>query len=308
MQYDLLIIGGGPAATAGGVYAARKHLKTLIVTKEFGGQSTVSPLIHNWIGTPEIKGEDLTKALKKHIEEYIGEYLALVEGERIVSLSGTDGNFIATTEKGVSYEAKSVLLAVGASRRKLTAQGADTFDQKGLTYCATCDGPLFSGMDVAVIGGGNAGFESAQQLLAYVKSVTLLDTNESFKADAVTVENVLKHENMKAILNAETIEILGDTFVNGLTYKDRKTGELHSLPVQGIFVEIGVVPSTSMVEGFLELDPYKHIVVDPRTQKTSVLGVWAAGDCTDGLYCQNNIAAGDAIKALEDIYIHLKNH
>jgi alkyl hydroperoxide reductase subunit F len=305
MKYDLIIVGGGPAAAAGGVYAARKQLSTLVITKAFGGQSVVSPEIHNWIGTPSISGMDLAKALKTHLEEYKGEYVTIEEGLLVTKIEGTDGAFKVTTDKGNVFESKTVLVAVGAIRRKLNITGAKEYDQKGLTYCATCDGPLFSGMDVAVIGGGNAGFESASQLLAYAKSVTLLDKNNKHVADPITVEKVLAHENFKAISNVETLEVLGNTMVTGLRYLDKKTGEEQTIAVNGIFVEIGVIPATSMVEGLVDLTPSKHIITDPRTQQTSQKGVWAAGDCTDGLYCQNNIAAGDAVKAVEDIYIHL---
>lgn len=305
MKYDLVIVGGGPAAIAGGIYAARKQLTTLIVAKEFGGQSVVSPDIHNWIGTPSISGQDLAKALKNHLEQYRGPYLTIEEGSLVTSVSGSDGNFSITTNTGKTFESRTVLLASGATRRKLSVPGAAEYDQKGLTYCATCDGPLFSGMDVAVIGGGNAGFESASQLLAYTKSVTLLDTSDMFKADKITVDKVLAHEHMAAIQNAETLEILGDAMVTGLRYKDKKTGEEKILSVQGVFVEIGVVPNTVMVQDLVSLDAFGHVQVDPRTQQASCKGMWAAGDCTDCLYAQNNIAVGDAVKALEDIYIHL---
>ena len=309
MSYDLIIIGGGPAAVASGVYAARKQLKTLVVAKDFGGQSIVSPLIHNWIGTLEISGDQLAKNLQAHLEEYKGEYLDISEGKGIETVT-KDGaaTFTVTDEDGNTYESKAVLVASGANRRKLDVPGAEEFDQKGLTYCATCDGPLFSGMDVVVIGGGNGGFESAAQLLAYAKSVTLLDRGDAFRADAITVEKVLENKNMTAIHNAVTTSVQGDTMVTGLTYKDTTTDSEHTLDVTGVFVEIGMVPNTNMVEGLVETDDYKHIKVDPRTQRTSVKGVWAAGDCTDGLYSQNNIAVGDAIKALEDIYGYIHTY
>lgn len=305
MKFDLVIIGGGPAAVAGGVYAARKQLTTLVIAKDFGGQSIVSPDIHNWIGTPSISGEDLAKSLKNHLEQYKGKYLTIEEGSLVTNVSGEDGAFTVTTNTGKNFESKTVLVAAGANRRKLTVPGAEEFDQKGLTYCATCDGPLFSGMDVVVIGGGNAGFESASQLLAYAKSVTLLDNGPMFKADAITVEKVLANPHMQAFTNAETLEILGDKMVTGIRYRDTKTGDEKTLAVQGVFVEIGVNPNTAMVDGLVALDSFKHIQVDPRTQQSSVKGIWAAGDCTDCLYAQNNIAVGDAVKALEDIYIHL---
>lgn len=306
MNYEVIIVGGGPAAVGAGVYAARKQLNTLFLTKDFEGQSTVSPEIYNWIGTPSISGQELSDSLKRHLKEYEGEYLTIQSNTVVTNVEDKDGAFIVTTESGAVFETKTVLIATGAARRKLTVPGAKEYDQKGLTYCASCDGPLFSGMDVAVIGGGNAGFESASQLLAYAKSVTLLDNSETFNADPVTVEKVLKNEHMEAISNAETLEIIGENMVTGLRYKDLETGEEKTLDVRGVFVEIGSVPNTDMVEHLVERNTYKHIVVDPRTQKTSTLGIWAAGDCTDGLYAQNNIAVGDAIKALEDIYVHLK--
>ncbi|KKS30783.1 MAG: Alkyl hydroperoxide reductase [Parcubacteria group bacterium GW2011_GWC2_42_11] len=304
MKFDLVIIGGGPAAIAGGVYAARKRLKTLVIAKEFGGQSIVSSEIFNWIGTPSIRGEDLAKSLKNHLEQYKGEYITIEEGLLVTKVAGTQGDFAITTNTEKVFTCSMVLVASGATRRRLKVSGTMEYDQKGLTYCATCDGPLFSGMDVVVVGGGNAGFESASQLLAYAKSVTLLDNGDMFKAEPITIEKVLSRKNMKAILHAETTEILGDKMVTGIKYKDTKTGEEQVLPVQGIFIEIGVVPNTQMVEDLVALDAVKHIQVDPWTQQTSEKGVWAAGDCTNGLYAQNNIAVGDAVKALEDIYVH----
>ncbi len=303
---DLIIIGGGPAGVAAGVYAARKRLKSVIIAEEFGGQSIVSEGIENWIGTPVISGADLQKSLKKHLETYAGEIVEIREGARVEMLEKIPGGFRATTAKGGSYEAKAVLIASGASRRKLQVPGADTFENKGVTYCASCDGPLFSDMDVAVVGGGNAGLETAAQLLAYAKSVTLIHRHAELKGDAITIEKVLAHPNMKAICNSEPIEVLGEKFVTGLVVKERTTGEVTTLPVSGVFVEIGVMPSTSYAAGLVDLDPVGRIVTDPRNQHTSVEGIWAAGDCTDELYHQNNIAAGDAVKALEDIYLWVK--
>ena len=199
------------------------------------------------------------------------------------------------------------MIASGAGRRKLAIPGADTFEHKGVTYCASCDGPLFSGMDVAVIGGGNAGFETALQLLAYVKSVTLIHRHPEIKADPVTVKKAREHPNMQIILNAEPTEVKGEQFVTGLTYTDKATGEVKEIPVSGIFVETGVVPNTEFLQELVELDPVGHIVIkDHRRQTTSAEGIWAAGDATDQLYHQNNIAAGDGSKAIEDLYLWVK--
>lgn len=306
MTYELIIIGGGPAAVAAGVYAARKQLKTLLVAKEFGGQSVVSPGIQNWIGTIEISGEELARSLKAHVEAYAGTHVDIAEGEIATSVSGTTGAFVVRTESGTEHTAKTVLICTGAQRRKLTVPGAAEYDQKGLTYCATCDGPLFSDMDVVVIGGGNAGFESAAQLLAYVRSVTLLEHSSAFKADPVTVEKVTAHPHMRAYTNARLDAVTGEAMVTGVTYTDTASGEAHTLSVGGVFVEIGMVPNTSLVDGLVSRNEYQKIEVDPRNQRTSCKGVWAAGDCTDELYSQNNIAVGDAVKALEDIYSYLR--
>ncbi len=184
--------------------------------------------------------------------------------------------------------------------------GAAHFENKGVTYCASCDGPLFGGMDVAVIGGGNAGFETALQLLAYAKSVTLIHRHKEFKADPVTVEKACKYPNMRVIRHAEPTEVMGDGFVTGLKYREKDSGEIKELPVSGVFVEAGVMPNTGFAEGLLEFDDVKRIKTDARNQHTSVEGVWAAGDCTDELYHQNNIAAGDGVKAIEDIYLWIK--
>lgn len=307
---DLIIIGGGPAGVAAGVYAARKQLKTVVIAEEFGGQSTVSEGIENWIGTIKIPGIELGKQLKAHLDAYKGDIVEVMEGERVEKLEKVeqDGNsvFKATTKNGKEVSARAVLIASGAGRRKLSVPGADLFEHKGLTYCASCDGPLFSGADVVVIGGGNAGFESALQLLAYTNSVTLINRSAEFKADPITVEQVRSHPKMTTLTEVEPVEVKGDKFVTGLIIKDVKSGETRELPVTGIFVEIGVIPNTNYLEGVVALDAFKRVVTDARNQHTSVEGIWAAGDCTDELYHQNNIAAGDAVKALEDIYLWVK--
>jgi alkyl hydroperoxide reductase subunit F len=305
MDYELIIIGGGPAGAAAGVYAARKRLKTLLITKEFGGQSVVSEDIQNWIGTPHIPGMKLAQDLEAHVREYADDVLS-IENDKAVKVEKIEGGVSVATEGGKTVTARALLVATGSQRRKLQAKGAEEFEHKGLTYCASCDGPLFAGQDVVVIGGGNAGFETAAQLLAYVKSVTLIDYGESFKAEAITVQKVLEHENMTALNNIETLEIKGDGMVNAIVYKDRVTGEETEKAVGGVFIEIGQIPSTHFVEGIVDLTDYKQVKIDPRTQQTSVDDIWAAGDCTDVLYHQNNIAVGDAVRALEDIYVWLK--
>lgn len=307
-MYELAIIGGGPAGVAAGVYASRKQLKTLFITKEWGGQSTVSTDIQNWIGTPSISGNKLAADLRTHLETYAGEYVDIKTGTTADRIEKTDEGFLVHLASGESFATKTILVASGSQRRQLPAVNADIFEHKGLTYCASCDGPMFGGMDVAVIGGGNAAFETAAQLLAYAKTVTLLQRGDHYKADPVTVEKVLSHPNMTGVLHAAVKSVEGDKFVSGLTYTDTSTNETRTLSVNGIFVEIGMMPNTSYLADVVALDEYKRVVIDPRTQKTGTPGIWAAGDCTDVLYHQNNIAAGDAVRALEDIYVTLKAH
>jgi alkyl hydroperoxide reductase subunit F len=303
-MYDLIIIGGGPAGVSAGVYAARKKLKTLLIAPEFGGQSIVSEGIENWIGTVKISGNDLALNLKNHLLAYVGDSVMVKEGEAVSDIQKIEDGFSVKTETN-EYKTKTVLIATGSTRRKLEVPGAKEFDNKGLTYCASCDGPLFAGQDVAVVGGGNAAFETAAQLLAYCKSVTLLNRTDSFRADEVTVTKLKQNPNFKIITNAILKEIKGEGFVKGLVWEDANTKEEHELIVPGIFVEIGLIPTTYFVKNVLELNKIGQIPVDPRNQKTSVKGIWAAGDCTDGLYHQNNIASGDAVKALEDIYMEM---
>lgn len=306
-MFELIIIGGGPGGVAAGVYASRKQLKTLLITDVFGGQSVVSDGIENWIGEIKISGFDLAKKMENHLMAYTGEFVTVNKGERVESvIQNPDKTFTVKTNKG-EYQTQSVLVTTGSLRRKLEAPGADRLEYKGLTYCATCDGPLFAGQDVAVFGGGNSALEGVAQLLSYCKSVTLVHRREEFRADPVTLEAVKKDPKLNLILNAEVTEILGENFVSGFKYKDKVSGEIHEVPVTGIFVEIGALPATKFVTSIVDALPDGTIKIDPWNQRTSLEGVWAAGDCTNILYHQNNIAAGDAVRALEDIFLWIKH-
>jgi len=310
--YDLIIIGGGPAGAAAAVYASRKKLKTLFITKEWGGQSVVSEQIFNWIGTVSISGAELANNLKNHVLVNAGDSLEVKEDNIVNFISKAEGPefieekkdlFKIKTGDNKEFLTKTILVATGSGRRKLEVKNADRLEHKGLTYCASCDGPLFDDMDVAVVGGGNASFETAAQLLAYCKSVTLLHRRENFRADEITVEKVLKNPKMKAIKNVDILEIKGDKSVEGIVFKNKNTGKETELKVSGIFVEIGQIPNTDFVKDLVPLDQIGRIKINPLNQKTEVSGIWAAGDCTNVLYHQNNIAAGDAVRALEDVRI-----
>lgn len=312
--YDLIIIGGGPAGSAAAVYASRKKLKTAIIAESFGGQSIDSLDIQNWIGTISISGPELAEKLRSHVKAYASDVLDIKEGERVNAIAPTPEGiggptesvgqgFLVKTDTG-EYKTRAVLVTTGGSRRKLDVPGAKEFDGRGIVYCASCDAPLFADKDVVVIGGGNAAFEAAAQLTEYAKSITLL-VRTKFKADEVTMEKVLKNPKVKAIEGVIPTEVKGDKFVTAFVYENKDTGEKTEIPAEGIFVEIGNLPATGFVKDLVELDEFGKIKIDHKTQRTSLSGLWAAGDCTDGLFHQNNIAAGDAVKALEDIYIEL---
>lgn len=296
---DLVIIGGGPAGSAAAVYAARKKIKSTIITTDFGGQSIVSDDIQNWIGTPHISGIDLAKSLEAHVKEYQGDILNIIKDKVEEVIQNEDKTFTIKTVKNGNIISKAVLVTTGSKRRKLEAKGADEFEHKGVTYCASCDGPMYKGVPVAVVGAGNAAFESALQLAAYCPKVYIINRSDKYRADQITVDKAIKNENIQIINNAVVTEVFGEQFVKGLVYN-----ETEKLDVEGIFVEIGQIPNTDYIK-FIEKNSVGNIIVDPKTQRTSVKGVWAAGDCTDGLYHQNNIAVGDAVKALENIYVWL---
>jgi len=320
MTYDLAIIGGGPAGAAAAVYAARKRLRTVLITKDWLGQSNVSEKIENWIGEVGISGLELSKRLENHVKAYAADVVDVREGEscrnigakslelgarKINAKEKYEPIFEIKTDKN-SYEARAILIASGSHRRRLEIPGADTYEHKGLTYCATCDGPMYADQDVVVVGGGNAAFESAAQLLAYCKSVTIMNRSDRFKADPGTIEKVSSDPKAKVLTFAIPKEVRGSKFLESIIYTDGKTNKDIELKVSGAFIEIGSLPNTDFAKEVVKLDEFNRIPIDFKTQATETSGIWAAGDCTTGLYHQNNIAAGDAVKAIEDIYMHLR--
>lgn len=320
MSYDLLIIGGGPAAVSAGVYAARKKLKTLLITESFGGQSITSERVENWIGEASITGFELAKRLEAHLRAQ--ESVEVKMPERVTAVREipcADGppspgfskagkrpcDFLVETDKGGSYPAKTVIVTSGSRRRRLGVPGEDKFEGKGVAFCATCDAPVFAGKRVAVVGGGNAGLEAVVDLFPYASAIYLLHRGSALKGDPVTQEQVRTNPKVQIILNAETQEVMGDAFVTGLTYKEVNTGEMKKLDVDGVFIEIGAVPNSEIVKGLVDLNPFGEIVLDHRTSATSKPGIFAAGDVTDELYKQNNISAGDGITAALSAYAYL---
>lgn len=300
-MYDLLIIGGGPAGVAAAVYAARKKMKTAIIAETFGGQSLVSASVENWIGTPRVSGFELAEMFKAHLKAQEG--LDIKEGGRVKAIEEEGAGFRVTTERGAVFETKTILLATGSVRRKLGVPGERELEGKGVAYCSICDAPLFKGKEVAVVGGGNSGLEAVIDLLPYAKHVTLLHRNDSLKGDPATQEKALGDPSkVNVILSAEVSAITGDQWVTGIAYRDGAAGAEHQLRVEGVFVEIGLDPNSALVRGLVNVNERDEVTVDPMTQATSRAGVWAAGDVTDGKYRQNNISAGDAVKAVLHIY------
>jgi len=302
-MYDFLIVGGGPAGVAAGVYAARKKIKTILITEVWGGQSVVSAGIENWIGTKNVSGLDFAKMLENHVRAQ--EDIEIVMPDEVIKVEKSNDHFKIGTGNGNSYDTKTILIASGAHRKKLGVPGEKELDGRGVAYCSTCDAPIFSDKDVAVVGGGNAGLEAAIDLFPYAKSIKLLEYGDALKGDQVTQDKVRASSKVEIIFNAETLEISGDKFVEQLKYKDRKSGEEKTLTLQGVFVEIGSVPNSEMVKDLVDTNKYGEIIINSKNSRTSLVGIWAAGDVTDDPFKQNNISAGDAVKAALDAYNYL---
>src|SRR3989344_300262 len=310
--FDVVIIGGGPAGCAAAVYVARKELKTLLLTDYFGGQSIISGNIHNWIGEMEISGIDLAKKLEAQVRAYSKVVEVVLEkAVSVKNISTTNKNrfcdFEVRTGKDL-YIGKTVIVASGARRRKLGILGEDKLIGKGVAYCSTCDAPLFVGKKVVVVGGGNAGLEAAADLFPYASEVYLIHRGDALKGDPVEQEKIKNNPKLKEIiLNTEIAEIVGDSFVSGIKYKNSKTGEEQILPVEEVFVEIGSEPNSEIVKDLVDLDKWGQVIIDAKHATTSHPGIFAAGDVTDDPYKQNNISAGDAVKATLAAYAYLLN-
>ncbi len=305
-MYDLTIVGGGPAGVAAGVYAARKKMNSILVTDAFGGQSVVSADVQNWIGIKSVSGLDLAHQMEEHLRAQEG--IEVRDADRVTTLTKIPEGFHVTTERGEQWDTRTVLLTTGSGRRKLGVPGEKEFEGRGVAYCSTCDAPLFGGKRVAVVGGGNSGLESVLDLVPYAAAVYLVHHSVALKGDPVTREKVRAHPKVTVLLQAETKEIVGaGGMVTGLRYTDKTTGEERTLLVDGVFVEIGSIPSSEVVKGLVNLNERGQVIVDHQTQQSSAPGIWAAGDVTDGLYKQNNISMGEAITATLNIYDFLRS-
>ncbi len=301
--WDVAIIGAGPAGLAAGIYCARKMLKTVVVSRDVGGQAAWSWEVENYLGYQLISGAELVNRFYEHIRSFPVE---LREREDVTSLrGGGDGDgFEVVSEKG-AYPARAVIVASGKVPRLLGVPGEREFRGRGVVYCATCDAPLFGGKDVAVVGSGNAGLDAALQLSRIARRVYLIDTAAECTGDEVSRRKVGEAENVEMLLRTEVREIKGDRFVSSVSVEGMEGGGLRDISVSGVFIEIGSVPSTGFIEGKLELNERGEIVIDSNN-RTSMPGVFAAGDVTDVAEKQIIIAAGEGAKAALSAYAWLE--
>src|SRR5690606_18658056 len=300
--YDVLIVGGGPAGAAAAVYAARKGIRTGVVAERFGGQVLDTMAIENYISIPETEGPKFAAALEQHVKEYGVDIINL---QRADSLKATGKLTEVQLASGGVLKGKTVILSTGARWREVNVPGEQEYRNRGVAYCPHCDGPLFKGKRVAVIGGGNSGVEAAIDLAGLVQHVTLIEFGDALRADAVLQRKLLSLNNVTVIKSAQTTEIHGDgQKVTGLSYKDRQTGAMHNVEPEGVFVQSGLVPNTEWLKGTLDLSRHGEVEVDARGQ-TSLPGVFAAGDCTTVPYKQIIISAGDGAKAALSAFDHL---
>jgi len=302
--FDVLIVGGGPAGAAAAVYAARKGIRTGMLAERLGGQTMDTMSIENFISVLETDGPKFAAALEQHAKRYDVDIMNLQRAQKLTP-AGADGLVGIQLENGATLKSRTVILSTGARWREVNVPGEKAYRNKGVAYCPHCDGPLFKGKRVAVIGGGNSGVEAAIDLAGIVAHVTLLEFGTELRADAVLVDKLKSLANVAIHTNAQTTEISGtDGKVSGLTYIDRKSGESKSVALEGVFVQIGLVPNSEWLKGTLELSRHGEIVVDARGQ-TSLAGVFAAGDVTTVPFKQIIIATGDGAKAALGAFDHL---
>ncbi|RYJ60958.1 alkyl hydroperoxide reductase subunit F [Pseudomonas songnenensis] len=302
--FDVLVVGGGPAGAAAAIYAARKGIRTGVAAERFGGQVLDTMAIENFISVKETEGPKLARALEEHVREYEVDIMNLQRASQLIP-AGDDGLHRVQFENGGELRAKTLILATGARWREMNVPGEQEYRGRGVAYCPHCDGPLFKGKRVAVIGGGNSGVEAAIDLAGIVAHVTLLEFGEELRADAVLQRKLFSLPNVRVLKMAQTTEVKGDgQKVTGLVYKDRTNDEVHEVELEGIFVQIGLLPNSEWLKGTLELSRFGEIIVDAKGQ-TSIPGVFAAGDVTTVPYKQIVIAVGEGAKASLSAFDHL---
>jgi len=297
-MYELIIIGAGPAGITASIYAARKRMDFLVVAKDIGGQAALSSDIENYTGYQYITGPELTRKFEQHMREFQIE----LKHEEVVGIERVNGGFRVKTDKGV-YESRSLIIASGARPRILNVPGEQEFKNRGVTYCATCDAPLFSDKDVAVIGGGNSGLDATLQLMRIANRIYLIECGPELRGDEVMREKVERSEKVTVLTNTKVLEILGDKFVMGIMVEQE--GKREVLGIQGVFIEAGYIPNSEFAAGVVNLNERNEIVVDDRC-RTSVDGIFAAGDVTDVQQKQIIVAAGEGAKVALGAYEYLQ--
>jgi len=303
--YEVLIVGGGPAGAAAAVYAARKGIRTGIAAERLGGQVNDTMSIENYVSVLVTDGPKFAAALEAHAREYDVDIMNMQRADKIIPAEQPGGLISVQMANGAVLKSRTVILSTGARWRNVNVPGEQEYKNKGVAYCPHCDGPLYKGKRVAVIGGGNSGVEAAIDLAGIVSHVTLVEFADQLKADAVLVSKLKSLPNVEIHVNAQTTEITGaEGKVNGLSYKDRATGESHHVPLEGVFVQIGLVPNTEWLKGTVELSRFGEIIVDAKGA-TNVPGVYAAGDCTTVPFKQIVTAAGEGAKAALSAFDHL---
>lgn len=304
MVYDLVVIGGATSGLTAGIYAARKKLDAIILTKEIGGQTLQTENIENFPGFENISGSDLIDKMKEQVQKY---GLPIKSGVEVKSISKGGVFFEIAANITDKMKTKSVIIATGKNPRRLNIPGEKEFENKGVVYCSTCDAPLFGGKTVVVAGGGNSGLNSAYDLLKYAVRIYIIESAAAIKGDEFLQEKLKASGKVIFMANCDIKEIAGTAFVEKVVYLDKNSGQNKEIAAQGIFVNVGWAPATGFLKDFVKLNDYGEIIIDPKTNQTSVSGVFAAGDATDVKYKQCVIAAGEGAKAALSAYEYLKN-
>lgn len=302
-MYDLAIIGGATSGLTAGIYAARKKINGVILTKHLGGQALLTDRIENFPGFDSISGLELAQKIKKQIENY---KFPIREGVEVEKITKENDVFSIKIENGEEIKAKAIIIATGKNPRMLGVPGEKEFENKGVVYCSTCDAPLFGGKDVVVAGGGNSGLNSAFDLLKYASNIYVMESSDKIIGDEVLQDKLKASGKAVFMTMAEIKEIKGSAFVEKVVYLDKNDGKQKELSSQGVFVNIGWIPSSDLVKGIVDLNKFGEVIVDPKTNETSVKGMFASGDVTDIKYKQCIIAAGEGAKAALSAYDYLK--
>ncbi len=294
--YDIIIIGAGPAGMTAGVYVARKKLKTLIISKDIGGQASWSSDIENYLGFSMITGPDLVKKFEDHLEEFKEDLELRISISGIKDIKKKGKNFVVTTGDGKTETAKAIIIAGGKVPRLLGVPGEKEFLNRGVAYCAYCDGPLFKGKDVAIIGGGNSALDSALNVSKIVKQIYIINITKELNGDKVMIDKVMDLPHIRVMNNTEAVAIEGEKTVSSIRIKSRDGGLQKDLPVSGVFIEVGSLPATDYLKGLVKLNKHSEIIIDEYNM-TSVAGIFAAGDITTVIEKQIITAAGEGAKA-----------